>query len=270
MQLKNNNFLNLKNKTAVVIGGSGLIGKQVINDFINHNAKVISLDIKKTTLKSKKNNYSKNLKYINFDCANINNFEYEYNQIINKIKRIDIFINCSYPINKNWKNSSFKEIKFDNYLYHLNSQLSLQTWIALLTAKKMKKNSTKGSIIFLSSIYGFLAQNKNIYFGTNMNENVTYSVIKGGIINLTRQMAANYGKYGIRVNCLSPGAIKGHVAGNRKNQTIKFINNYSKNCPLNRLANPNEISSVALFLASDLSTYITGQNIVVDGGWSII
>lgn len=269
MQLKNN-FLNLKNKTALVIGGSGLIGKQVIDDFLIHNAKVISLDVKKTSFKNKKNNYYNNLKYINFDCANNNNSEFEYNKILNKIKKIDIFINCSYPINKNWKNSSFQEIKYDNYLYHLNSQLSLQTWLGLLTAKKMKKNITGGSIIFLSSIYGFLAQNKNIYFGTNMNENVTYSVIKGGIINLTRQMAAHYGKYNLRVNCLSPGAVKGHVAGNKKNQTKKFISNYSRNCPLNRLANPNEISSVALFLASNLSSYITGQNIIIDGGWSII
>ena len=99
---------------------------------------------------------------------------------------------------------------------------------------------------------------------------MTYSIIKGGIINLTRQMASYYGQYNIRVNTLTPGGIVGHVAGENHQQNSTFINNYSEKNPLKRLGNSHEIASTALFLASEASSYINGANIVVDGGWSIV
>ena len=86
----------------------------------------------------------------------------------------------------------------------------------------MKKNKIRGSIILLSSIYGILGQDLNIYKGTKMTENVTYSVIKGGIVNFARQSSSYYGQFNIRVNSISPGGIKGHVAGSSKTQSKKF------------------------------------------------
>ena len=121
-----------------------------------------------------------------------------------------------------------------------------------------------------SSIYGFLAQNLNNYKGTQISENVTYSLIKGGILSLVKQMAAYYGKYNIEINAISPGAVLGHIKGSKKKQSKKFIDNYSKNTPLKRLAKPDEIANLVSFLSSDQCTYITGQNIIIDGGYSII
>ena len=96
----------------------------------------------------------------------------------------------------------------------------------------MVKNKVSGSIIQLSSIYGLVGQDTNIYKSTKMKENLSYSVIKGGIINLTRQMASYYGKFNIRVNSICPGAIKGHVAGLQLKQDSNFIKQYSKTTPL--------------------------------------
>ena len=122
----------------------------------------------------------------------------------------------------------------------------------------------------LSSIYGLLAQNKEIYKNTNMSENMNYSIIKGGINNFAKQLASFYGSYGIRVNSVCPGGIAGHVKGSKKNQNKIFIKNYSKNCPLKRLGKPEEVASSVLFLSSDASSYITGTSFLIDGGWSIV
>ena len=103
-----------------------------------------------------------------------------------------------------------------------------------------------------------------------MRENMNYSVIKGGITNFSRQLASYYGKDGIRVNAICPGGISGHVKGSSKKQNIKFIKNYSMNCPLSRLGTAQEVAFSVLFLSSDASSYIPGTSFMVDGGWSAI
>ena len=103
-----------------------------------------------------------------------------------------------------------------------------------------------------------------------MHENMTYSVIKGGIINFTRQIASYYGKYNIRINSISPGGLKGHIAGSRKKQSKKFLKNYTNKVPLKRMCSPDDVASAILFMSSDASSYITGSNLIIDGGWSIV
>ena len=143
-------------------------------------------------------------------------------------------------------------------------------WLGRLAAEAMVKKNKGGSIIQLSSIYGIVGQDLNIYEGTNMHENMAYAVIKGGITNLTRLMASYYGQYNIRINSLCPGGLKGHVAGKNDTQHPVFIKQYSKKTPLRRLGFSEEIASTALFLASAASSYITGATIMVDGGWSAL
>ena len=103
-----------------------------------------------------------------------------------------------------------------------------------------------------------------------MRENMTYSIIKGAIINNIRQMSSFYGKYKIRVNSISPGGLIGHNAGKTKFQNKNFIKNYSNKVPLRRLGKPAEISKSVVFLVSPRASYITGTNFIVDGGISIV
>ena len=126
----------------------------------------------------------------------------------------------------------------------------------------MKKNK-KGSIILLSSIYGVVGQDLSIYEGTKMQESMTYSVIKGGINNLTKQMASYYGKFQIRINALCAGGVF-------ENQNERFVKNYKKKVPLKRMATSSDIALSVIFLASDASSYITGTTFMVDGGWTSI
>ena len=143
-------------------------------------------------------------------------------------------------------------------------------WLAKIAAEKMVKNKIKGNIINLNSIYGLLGQDLNVYEKTSMTENMPYAIIKGGLVNLTRQMASYYGRYGVRVNSICSGGLKGHVAGRSNIQEKQFIKNYEKKVPLKRLGKPEEVANVITFIASDASSYINGSNILVDGGWTII
>ena len=153
-----------------------------------------------------------------------------------------------------------------NVEIHMNSY----AWLARMFAEQMVKNKIKGSIINLNSIYGLLGQDLNIYYKTQMKENMPYSMIKGGLVNLTRQMASYYGRYGIRINSICSGGLKGHVAGKLRYQQKQFVKNYENKVPLKRLGDPDEVANVITFIASDASSYITGSNILVDGGWTTI
>ncbi len=259
-------YFSLKNKKAVVIGGSGLLGSEIVKALISASAQVINLDIKNLKLSSKFNKYQYNY----FNVKKMNSLDKNFDKIIKKFGCPDIFVNCSYPTSKNWNNSSFNKNKIsilrDNVDFHLNSYV----WLSYKICEMMKKSNKRGSVIMLSSIYGLLAQNKEIYKNTNMSENMNYSIIKGGINNFAKQLASFYGSHGIRVNSVCPGGIAGHVKGSKKNQDKIFIKNYSKNCPLKRLGKPEEVASSVLFLSSDASSYITGTSFLIDGGWSIV
>jgi NAD(P)-dependent dehydrogenase (short-subunit alcohol dehydrogenase family) len=270
------NYLNkfsLNNKTAFVVGGLGLIGKEVSTAYAQAGANTIVLDIKESDGKKfekemKSNNY--NLFFEKFNCTDLNNLDNEFAKIIKKYTPPNIFINCSYPHTKDWKNSSFKKIKLKSFRKNIDIHMNSYAWLARLAAEVMRRESNGGSIIQLGSTYGVVGQDLTVYEGTDIVENMAYSTIKGGITNLTRQMASYYGKYNIRVNTICPGGLEGHIAGRSKNQDPIFINQYNNKVPLKRLGSAQEVASTAIFLASDASSYITGTSIMVDGGWTII
>ena len=254
----------LNNKKVFIIGGSGLIGKAIVKNFLKHKAKVYNLDLKNINIKNKKYFFEK------FDVTDLKNTKKNFEKLIKKKGIPDIFINASYPRTKDWAQNNFKNIKLKSLQQNINMFMNSYVWSAKCIADKMTVNSKKKSIILVGSIYGKVGQNTFNYVGTEMKENYSYSIIKGGIDSATRQMASYYGKFNIRVNNLCPGALISHVAGLSKKQNKKFIDNFIRLNPIKRLGKADEVANVALFLGSDLSSYITGQSIYVDGGYTII
>jgi len=124
----------------------------------------------------------------------------------------------------------------------------------------MKQNGG-GSIINLASTYGVVAPDFSIYEGTAMTMPAAYSAIKGGIITFTKYLAIYYAPYKVRVNAISPGGVF-------DNQDPSFVEHYGKRTPLGRMARPAEIVGGAVYLASDASSYVTGHNLMIDGGWT--
>ena len=257
------NKIKLTNKKVYILGGVGLIGSKVVVNTLSVGAEVIILD---TVTKP----MQKNVKHEKFDCSKLKTLEKNFNRIIKKLGCPDVFINCSYPRTSDWNECSFNKITLKRMAKNIEIHMNSYAWLAKIVAEKMVKNNIKGSIINLNSIYGLLGQDLNIYEKTSMKENMPFSMIKGGLVNLTRQMASYYGRFGVRVNGICPGGLTGHVAGKSKLQEKQFIRNYEKKVPLKRLGNPEEVANVITFISSDAASYITGSNILVDGGWTII
>ena len=263
----------LNEKTAFVVGGLGLIGREVSIAFAIAGAKTIVLDVESENgqlfeKEINKKGYDVCLK--SFDCADMKQLDNNFSALINENGCPDIFINCSYPRTKDWGKSSFRDITLESYRENVDIHMNSYAWLARLAAESMVKKGNDGSIIQLGSTYGIVGQDLTIYEGTEMHENMTYAAIKGGIINLTRQLASYYGQFNIRVNTLCPGGLAGHVAGTSDSQNPVFVEEYCRKTPLKRMGLPEEVASTALFLASDAASYITGATIMVDGGWTTI
>jgi len=121
----------------------------------------------------------------------------------------------------------------------------------------------RGSIINISSIYGVVSNDPSLYAGTDMKQPPSYNFVKAGMINFTRYLACYYGKRGVRANCLSPGGYFNH-------QPAAFLERYNERVPIGRMLGSEDIKGAVVFLASDASSYITGANLMVDGGWTCL
>lgn len=255
----------LNNKLAFVIGGAGYIGSEIVNALNSMNCKVINLDV--VPIKKRLNKKIIN-EYINL--SKVSGLEASLKKIIKKHSVPDIFINASYPRTKDWKNNYFSKISLKSFEKNMKIHLNSYIWSSKIIAEQMVKKKRKGSIINLSSIYGLVGQDLEIYKGTNMKENVTYSVIKGGINNFTKQMSSYYGKFNIRVNAICPGGVINNEDKKKLKTQKSFEKNYTKKVPLKRFARTDEVASAVIFLSSDASSYITGTLLPIDGGWTAI
>ena len=263
----------LDEKMAFVVGGVGLIGHEVSTALAPAGADTVILDLeqeKGEALADELSATGLKVSFRVFDCADMKNLELNFSNLQNEFGSPDVFINCSYPRTDDWGNNSFREATLESFRENVDMHMNSHAWLARLAAESMKAEGRSGSIIQLGSIYGILGQDLAVYEGTEMHENMTYATIKGGITNLTRQMASYYGQFNVRVNTLVPGGLKGNVVGKKGEQNHIFVKQYSEKTPLKRMGRPEEIASAALFLASDAASYVSGITMIVDGGWTAI
>lgn len=253
-------FSDLNNKIIVITGGNGFLGSQFASAFLDKNSKVIVLDIVKKKLNHK------NLYFYKCDITNENIVKKILNKIKKKFKKVDVLINNAaidhLPRNKKINNNleSFN-------LHKWNKEINVGLTGALICSKifgfLMSKQKKGGVILNMSSDLGIIAPNQKIYSNLNFIKPVTYSVIKHGIIGLTKYTASYWGKNNIRCNALAPGGVQ-------QNFDRKFVKKLRKIIPQNRMAKLNEYNSIVLFLCSDESSYMTGTTVIADGGRTII
>lgn len=245
--------MTLKDKIIIVTGGSGLIGKAVVNDISQKGGFAVNIDLlEKTDLKKG---------VLQADLTNDTSVQEAVAQIISTFGRIDGLVNNAYPRTKDW-GAKFENIKPDSWRKNVDIQLNSYVVISQEVLKQMKLQQS-GSIVNVASIYGVVGNDFTIYEGTEINPPAAYSAIKGGIINFSRYLASYYGKDNIRVNCVSPGGIF-------DNQPEAFVKNYEHKVPLKRMGSPEDIAPPVSFLLSEEAKYITGHNLLVDGGWTAI
>ena len=267
------NKFDLTDKIAVVTGGAGLLGFEHACALIEAGSIVYLADIneKKCVEISKK--IGKNCIPIYLDVSNEDNVKKVSKYIFKKNKRIDILINNAAinPKFKQNKNKNFSRV--ENFqISAWNNEIAVGLTGSFLCSKyfgSIMALQNKGVILNIASDLSVIAPSQDLYTIENIDDDkqpvkpITYSVIKTGLIGLTRYLASYWSKNNLRVNALSPGGVL-------ENQPKDFLKKISTRIPLGRMANRSEYREAVLFLCSDASSYMTGQNIVIDGGRSII
>ena len=243
----------LDGKVIVITGGSGLIGSAIINYLSNEGAIAINAEVNIV------NNFSKG--EINCDITDSESILSLTRIITDKYSRIDGWVNNAYPRTPDWGNK-FEIVTTESWSKNVDYQLNSLFYCSQLVLEIMK-NQGYGSMVNIGSIYGSVAPDFNIYNGTDITMPAAYSAIKGATINFSKYLASYYGPYGVRVNSVSPGGIF-------NNQDPIFVNNYEERVPLRRMGKPEDIAPAVGLLLSDDGSYITGQNIIIDGGWTAI
>lgn len=280
-----NNLFNLKGKAVVLFGGRGYLGKyftEVLLEYgaIVHNVDITeveeNLDIKFREIKEK---YNENIFFYKGDATKKAEIERIKLEILSNSKIVDVLINAITSKGDDFY-KPFEKVSLEGWEIALNGNLTATFLACQAFLPEMAKNK-KGSVINIASIYGIVGNDQRIYKGANLNKcyikekdgineeeeeqiysHPVYPAAKGGVIALTKYLAAYYGKDNIRVNTLTPGGVS-YPAENDE-----FVKKYSERTPLGRKAKPDEMNGALVYLCSDASTYVTGHNLVVDGGWT--
>lgn len=248
--------MELKDKIILVIGGSGLIGKAIVADIKKRGGVAINADISVET------DLDTSLT-VNCNITDDDSVQTTIDTVCERFGRIDGLVNTAYPRTKD-RRSRFEEMKPESWRANVDMQLN-SYFVACQKALIKMKEQGFGSVVNIGSIYGVVGNDFTLYEEYGGTSSPSYSAVKGGIINLTRFMASYFGPLGIRINCVSPGGIK-----DEKNQHPSFIKRYEAKVPMRRMGNPEDIAPAVSFLLSDDARYITGHNLMVDGGWTAI
>lgn len=265
--------LSLKGKTAIVTGAAGILGRRFCAGLAEFGANVVVVDLDQSACdelaRSLREKYGVGALGIACDVSSEESVLRMVRASVERFGEIHVLHN----------NAAGKSDDLDQFFAPFE-EYSLSQWRRIMAVnidgmflmarevgRQMVAQAKGGSIVQTASIYGALAPDQRIYEGSHylgrqINTPAVYSASKAGVIGLTRYLATYWADQGIRVNTLSPGGVE-------SGQNEAFTRNYSARVPLGRMAHADEMVGTLIFLASDASSYVTGQNFLVDGGLGV-
>jgi len=262
---------NLKGRVAIVTGGAGLLGSEFCRTLAEAGAAVVVADLAAGPAGSVAKSLPRAFPFpLNVSdpaaCTAL------VERTLKEFGRLDILVNSAAldpkfdaeALAKGITHGRFEDYPLDQWNAALNVNLTGLFLVTQACVKPMLEQGGHGSIINICSTYGLVAPDQRIYQKPDQPPQykpVYYSVTKAGVLGFTRYLAAYYAGTEIRVNSLSPGGVY-------NNQDDSFVKNYSYRAIIGRMAHKDEMNGALLFLASDASSYVTGGNLVVDGGWT--
>ena len=259
------NIFDLTDKTVILTGAAGYLGGNYADGLSQSGANVVLADInyqgcKKLEHKIREK-YDVDPLSVKLDLTQPKSINNLVSKITKKYSGIDVLINnAAYQGTPKIRTAGFENLTLETWNQAISVNL---TGIFLLSQQigKIMKNQKFGNIINISSIYGIVGADQRIYGKSGQNSAVFYAATKGAVLNLTRYLASFWNRTGIRVNTFSPGGVE-------NKQDKNFIKNYSKKTMIGRMARNDEYVGALIFLASDASSYMTGSNLIIDGGWT--
>jgi len=267
-----NQLFNLEGRVIIVAGGAGQIGFAICTILADAGANIIIADLDMEMAQDKISKVQdeilkQRLHPLRLDVSNILEIIAFYKTVRNKYGKIYGLVNSFHYKGNSRKldTSSNFFADFEDYPLEAWNQvhdINLKgTFLMSQKAISYFKENGQGVIVNFSSTYGNVSPNKSIYGNSGINSPVAYASSKAAIINLTRYMATHLADQNIRANVLSPGGVF-------NNQSKEFLTNYNNLTPLKRMANAEDYQGAILYMMSDASKYMTGANMVVDGGWT--
>lgn len=255
----------LSNKVVVIAGAAGLLGMTFAECVASRGATVILADLDIERLNQFKNqvdnkSVADKLDVIRLDITSKKSIGELIDLVSLKHKKIDAVVNATYPKNSNY-GRSIEDVEYVDFCENLSLHLGGYFLLAQQSCIYFRKQG-HGNLINIASIYGTMVPRFDVYQNTNMTMPVEYAAIKSGVIQLTRYFSKYYKNFRIRVNSLSPGGIF-------DDQSEQFLKAYEAHCAMKGMLDPKDLNGALLFLLSDDSKYINGQNLIVDDGFSL-
>ena len=252
----------LKNNTVIVAGANGRIGSIIVKRLLDEGANVIAADI---TLENLKNidleKYKDQFLEIEMDITNKESIENCFNVALSQFSKIDSAINTSYPRGSEY-GKHFFEVSYDSFTENLSLHVGGFFLFMQMCTKYALSSKQKFSLLNFSSIYGNIAPRFELYQDTDMTTPVEYAAMKSAIQHLSLYVSAYTKNSKFRVNCISPGGIS-------DNQDANFLTKYKELSREKGMLNVEDLLGTVLYLISDSSEYVCGQNIIVDDGFVI-
>lgn len=274
------NLFDLSNKVALITGAGGLLGPKHAEAIIEYGGKVVLTDWHEDRVKEKSNKLNEkygegSALYYHMDVTNKNSINKVISDLESKGILIDILINNAAKDPKVKKDegnltpeSRFETMTEDYWKEGIDAAINGTFLCSQIVSNSMLKNNTKGVILNISSDLGVIAPDQRLYRKEDVTEEqqnvkpITYSAAKWAIIGMTKYLAVYFAQKGIRVNALSP-------TGVYNNHPEEFVKKLSNIIPMGRMANIDEYKGAVVFLCSDASSYMTGENLIIDGGKTV-
>lgn len=262
-----NELVNLKGRVAIVTGGAGHVGAAICDALAEYGANIVIIDCDETSCNERCNqifqDYQVRTYPLVMDLANEAKLRNVPEIILKEFGSIDILVNCAALVGtstlKGW-GVRFADQDATTWRKALEINLTVPFILTQACAGALSR-SQHGSVINIGSIYGVNGPNMQLYEGTTMGNPAAYAASKGGLIQLTRWLATVLSP-NVRANAISLGGVY-------RGQPEPFLSRYINKTPLKRMASEEDIKGAVIYLASDMSSYVTGQNIVIDGGFTV-
>lgn len=261
-------LFDLTGQVAIVTGAAGHLGSQIARGLAEAGAHIVVASRNeercKDTARQLTLSFPKSPAMgLQLDATISESWQKTVQEVNSAFGRIDILVNNAYS----GALRRFEEMTLDEFESALRGAVSSVFLGSQAVAPAMKARR-KGVIINISSIYGMVSPDHRIYGRTGFNNPCNYGAAKAGIVQLTRWLATYLAPDGIRVNSISPGGFYNEALREVPDYENVFVKNYCQKTPLGRMGSETDLKGAAVFLASSASEYITGHNLVVDGGWT--